>query len=53
MEKKRIILQKKTYQPDPKKIKAKVRSLHIPKEYWGIDIDEFFSYQWNIYLSIR
>ena len=39
--------------PDIKKIKEKIRSLKIPKEYWGINIDEFFSYQWNVYLSIR
>ena len=39
--------------PDIKKIKNKIRSLKIQKEYWGIDIDEFFNHQWNIYLSIR
>lgn len=41
------------YRPDIEKIKKKVRSLKIPREYWGIDIDSFFSYQWNIYMSIR
>ena len=39
--------------PDIKKIKSEVKKLHIPKDYWGIDLDSFFSYQWNIYLSIR
>ena len=39
--------------PDVEKIKKKVRSLKVPREYWGIDIDSFFDYQWNIYLSIR
>ena len=43
----------KNEKPDIKKIKEKIRSLKIPKEYWGINIDEFFSYQWNVYLSIR
>lgn len=40
-------------EPNTKLIKKKVKSLHVPKEYWGIDIDSFFEYQWNIYLSIR
>ncbi len=39
--------------PDLAKIKKKIKSLKIPKAYWGIDIDSFFAYQWNIYLSIR
>ena len=39
--------------PNVKKIKAEIKKLHIPKEYWGIDIDSFFEYQWNIYMSIR
>ena len=39
--------------PDINKIKRKIKTLKIPREYWGIDIDEFFSHQWNIYLSIR
>lgn len=36
-----------------KELKKKVKSLKVPPEYWGINIDEFFDYQWNIYLSIR
>lgn len=39
--------------PDVKKVKAKIKSLKIPRQYWGIDIDSFFNYQWNMYLSIR
>lgn len=39
--------------PNTQVIKKKIKSLKIPKEYWGIDIDEFFNHQWNIYLSIR
>jgi len=39
--------------PDLAKIKKKIKSLKIPKAYWGIDLDSFFEYQWNIYLSIR
>lgn len=36
-----------------KKIKDKIKSLKIPKEYWGIDLDSFFNYQYNMYISIR
>jgi len=36
-----------------KTLKKKIKTLKVPEEYWGINIDEFFSYQWNIYLSIR
>lgn len=36
-----------------KELKKKVKSLKVPQEYWGINLDEFFQYQWNIYLSIR
>lgn len=39
--------------PDIKKIRSEIKKLHIPKDYWGIDLDSFFTYQWNIYLSIR
>ena len=39
--------------PDIKKIKTELKKLHIPKDYWGIDIDSFFSHHWNIYMSIR
>ena len=40
-------------QPDLKLIKKKIKSLNIPREYWGIDLDSFFSHQYNIYISIR
>ena len=36
-----------------KELKKKVKSLKIPAEYWGINLDEFFQFQWNIYLSVR
>ena len=36
-----------------KKIKDKIKSLKIPKEYWGIDLDSFFNYQYSMYISIR
>ena len=39
--------------PDVSKIKKEIKALKIPKDYWGIDLDAFFSYQWNLYLSIR
>lgn len=39
--------------PDLKLIKKKIKSLNIPREYWGIDIDSFFSHQYSIYISIR
>lgn len=39
--------------PDLKLIKKKIKSLNIPREYWGIDLDSFFSHQYNIYISIR
>ena len=39
--------------PNIQVIKRKIKSLKIPREYWGIDIDEFFSHQWNMYISIR
>lgn len=39
--------------PDVQKIKKEIKALKIPKDYWGIDLDAFFSYQWNMYLSIR
>lgn len=39
--------------PDVKKIKAEIKKLNIPKDYWGIDLNSFFDYQWNIYISIR
>lgn len=35
------------------KIRKRIKDLHIPKEYWGIDLNSFFEYQWNIYISIR
>lgn len=36
-----------------KQVRNKIKSLKIPKEYWGIDLNSFFEYQWNIYISIR
>lgn len=39
--------------PDLKLIKKKIKSLNIPREYWGIDLDSFFAHQYNIYISIR
>ena len=39
--------------PDIKKVKSEIKKLHIPKEYWGIDLNSFFNYQWNIYISVR
>ena len=39
--------------PDIKKIKNEIKKLHIPRDYWGIDLDTFFDYQWNLYISIR
>lgn len=39
--------------PDVKLIKSKIKSLKIPRDYFGIDLDSFFEYQWSIYMSIR
>lgn len=39
--------------PDISKIKKAIKKLNIPKDYWGIDLNTFFEYQWNIYISIR
>lgn len=39
--------------PDINKIKKAIKALKIPKEYWGIDLDSFFNYQYNMYISIR
>ena len=36
-----------------KLIKEEVRKLKIPSEFWGIDLDDFFLYQYNMYISIR
>lgn len=38
---------------DISKVKKAIKKLNIPKDYWGIDLNSFFEYQWNIYLSIR
>ena len=38
---------------DVAKVRKSVKELHIPKDYWGIDLSSFFEYQWNIYISIR
>lgn len=50
---KKVIHIEKHYGPDIKKIQAEIKKLKIPKEYWGIDLNTFFNYQWNIYMSIR
>lgn len=39
--------------PSVEKIKKEIKKLKIPRQYWGIDLDSFFEYQWNIYLSVR
>lgn len=39
--------------PDISKVKKAIKKLNIPKDYWGIDLNTFFEYQWNIYISIR
>ena len=39
--------------PDINKIKKEIKRLKIPRDYWGIDLDTFFEYQWNMYISIR
>ena len=39
--------------PDISKVKKEIKKLNIPKDYWGIDLNSFFDYQWNIYISIR
>lgn len=38
---------------DVNAVKKKIKSLKIPKEYWGIDLDSFFNHQYNMYISIR
>ena len=38
---------------DIKKVKKAIKELNIPKDYWGIDVESFFEYQWNLYISIR
>lgn len=38
---------------DLNKVRKKIKDLKIPKEYWGIDLNSFFNFQWNIYISIR
>lgn len=38
---------------DIAKVKKAIKKLNIPKDYWGIDLNTFFEYQWNIYISIR
>ena len=36
-----------------KLIKDEVKKLKIPSEFWGIDLDDFNNYQYNMYISIR
>ena len=38
---------------DIRKVRKSVKELHVPKEYWGIDLETFFEYQWSLYISIR
>ena len=38
---------------DTKKIKAEIKKLNIPKEYFKIDMESFFSHDYTILLSIR
>ena len=38
---------------DIKKVRKAIKELNIPKDYWGIDVESFFEYQWNLYISIR
>ena len=38
---------------DVNKVRKAIKELHIPKDYWGIDLGSFFEYQWNMYISIR
>lgn len=39
--------------PNVDKIKKELKRLKVPRQYWGIDLDSFFEYQWNIYMSVR
>ena len=34
-------------------VKREIKKLNIPKEYWKIDLDKFFTNEYNMYLSIR
>ena len=36
------------YALDVNAVKKKIKSLKIPKEYWGIDLDSFFNHQYNM-----
>lgn len=36
-----------------KLLKDEVKKLKIPSEFWGIDLDDFNTYQYNMYISIR
>lgn len=38
---------------DTKKIKSEIKKLNIPKEYFKIDLESFFSHDYTILLSIR
>lgn len=35
------------------KVKEEIKKLNIPKEYWKIDLDKFFTNEYSMYLSIR
>ena len=38
---------------DIKKIRSEIKKLNIPKEYFRIDLESFFSHDYTILLSIR
>lgn len=38
---------------DIEQVKRWVKKLNIPKEYWKIDLDKFFTHDFNLYMSIR
>lgn len=38
---------------DVEEVKRFIKKLNIPKEYFKIDLDKFFTHEYNIYLSIR
>lgn len=38
---------------DVERVKKFIKKLNIPKEYFKIDLDKFFTHEYNIYLSIR
>lgn len=36
-----------------KQINSEIKKLHIPKEYWKINLESFFNHDYTILLSIR